>query len=246
MMNAQARSLLAGVYESADFTLDDVPSKLPHTNYSAHLLEVEPTFQVLSQHELRYGMIPILSRTSHIPIGILQDWRKHLRVDSSWRQGQRYGLAARLLTDEEETERAVTIRRDYLARHKYCPPKFVTHMGRQMCWQRSSDESFDSSDSSESEPSDEDVPLRRRPHQFAHKWRERFMRRSGFSLRAPHVRRRPKPGDEMLATFLADVEIAFEQYPRDRILNADETSWKIMNNRMVTVANCGSDAVACE
>jgi hypothetical protein len=34
-MNAQARSFLAGLYESAGFTFDDVSSKLPHTNYSA-------------------------------------------------------------------------------------------------------------------------------------------------------------------------------------------------------------------
>jgi hypothetical protein len=47
-MNAQACSLLAGVYESAGFTLDDVPSKLPHINYSARLLELEKIFQVLS------------------------------------------------------------------------------------------------------------------------------------------------------------------------------------------------------
>jgi hypothetical protein len=50
----------------------------------------------------------------------------------------------------------------------------------------------------------------------------------------------------MLAEILADVEIAFEQYPRDRILNADETSWKIINNCNVTIADCGSEAVACE
>jgi hypothetical protein len=70
------------------------------------------------------------------------------------------------------------------------------------------------------------------------------MRRSGFSLRRPQVRRRPKPNNEILAKFLADVEIAFEQYPRDRGLNADETSWKIINNRMVTVADWGSGGVA--
>jgi hypothetical protein len=131
---------------------------------------------------------------------------------------------------------AATIRRDYLARHQNCPPKFVTHMGRQ----RSSDKSFDLSDSSESEPSDEGVPLRRGPYQFTDRWGERFMPRSGFSLRCPHVRRRPKRNDEMFAKFLADVDIAFEQYPRDRILNADKTNWKLINNRMVTVADCGS------
>jgi hypothetical protein len=45
-MNAQARSLLAEAYESTGFTLDDVPSKLPHTNYSTRPLELELTFQV--------------------------------------------------------------------------------------------------------------------------------------------------------------------------------------------------------
>jgi hypothetical protein len=162
-INAQACSLFAGVYESAGFTVDDVPSKLPHTNYFAHLLELEPTFQVSPQHELHYGTILILSRTSHIPIGTLQDGRKHLLVDSSWERGERYGLAVQLLTDEEETELAAMIRRDYLSRYKYHPQKLVTRVGRQMCRWRSADYSFDSSDSSESERSDEDIPFRRRP-----------------------------------------------------------------------------------
>jgi hypothetical protein len=34
--------------------------------------------------------------------------------------------------DKEEAELVATIRYDYLARHKYCPPKLVTHIGRQM------------------------------------------------------------------------------------------------------------------
>jgi hypothetical protein len=100
----------------------------------------------------------------------------------------------------------------------------------------------DSSDSSDS--SGEGQP-RRRPGQFTHKWRERFLRKSGFSLRRPHVRKRPKPDDLVLAQFLTNMEIAVQQYPRDRIVNTDETSWKIVNNRMITVAERGSDDVSC-
>jgi hypothetical protein len=42
------------------------------------------------------------------------------------------------------------------------------------------------------------------------------------------------------------MDIVFDQYPGDRILNADETSWKIINNRMVTVADYGAEAVPCK
>jgi hypothetical protein len=42
------------------------------------------------------------------------------------------------------------------------------------------------------------------------------------------------------------MQSALEQYPRDRILNEDEVSWKILNHRMVTVAECGSEFVICE
>jgi hypothetical protein len=42
--------------------------------------------------------------------------------------GVQYWLAALLLKDEEEIELAATIRRDYLAWHKYYPLKLVTHM----------------------------------------------------------------------------------------------------------------------
>jgi hypothetical protein len=60
------------------------------------------------------------------------------------------------------------------------------------------------------------------------------------------MQRRSKPNDGILVHFLTDIQIAFEQQLRNQILNADATSWKILNNRMVTVADCGSESVACE
>jgi hypothetical protein len=48
------------------------------------------------------------------------------------------------------------------------------------------------------------------------------------------------------AQFLANIEVILDTYPLDRIPNADETSWKLMNNRMMTVAECGAKGVTCE
>jgi hypothetical protein len=67
-----------------------------------------------------------------------------------------------------------------------------------------------------------------------------------LSLRRPHIRRRSKPDGDAVAEFLGNVEIAAGHYGRDRILNVDETSWKLLNNRMITVAECGADGVACQ
>jgi hypothetical protein len=111
---------------------------------------------------------------------------------------------------------------------------------------KDTEEWVDANDSSDSSDSFENDGGGRRSKQFTHKWRERFLRLSGLSLRRPHSRRRPKPDDAYLAEFLTRIELAGAQFPRDRILNVDETSWKSVNNRMVTVAKCGSDNVACE
>jgi hypothetical protein len=91
-MEDRTRVFLEGVYTNAGFTLDDVPSKPRHIDYTPGLLELEPTFHILSRPDLPYGTIPALSQTSHIPIGTLQRWRKQLLVDVFWRPGERYFL----------------------------------------------------------------------------------------------------------------------------------------------------------
>jgi hypothetical protein len=57
---------------------------------------------------------------------------------------------------------------------------------------------------------------------------------------------RPKPNDEYLAQFRVEMEMTFAEYHLDRIINTDETSWKIINNRMETAAKCGAQAIPSE
>jgi hypothetical protein len=57
---------------------------------------------------------------------------------------------------------------------------------------------------------------------------------------------RPKRNDEYLAQFRVEMEMIFTEYPLDRIINSDETRWKIIIHRMVTVVSCGAQAIACE
>jgi hypothetical protein len=46
----------------------------------------------------------------------------------------------------------------------------------------------------------------------------------------PIIRQGPKPGDAILASIVASIEIALEQHARHWILNTDETSWKSLNH----------------
>lgn len=72
------------------------------------------------------------------------------------------------------------------------------------------------------------------------------MKRNGFSRRRFHVKRRADVDDAEVAEFLADWEAFAPQFESKNILNVDETSWKVLNNRCVTVALRGKDGVTCK
>jgi transposase-like protein len=241
-MEANKTPLLEALFRGAGFSLDDVPRIHRHHDYSARLLELEPIFITLAQSELPYGAVSALAKASDIPKGTLRDWRSQLKRDPSWRPSQGYGQGRRLLSNEEEAELAKRIREQYVDRGRYCPPLLVNRLASQIRARRDAEEE----DHPEESPDEDDATPKRRHKQFTHTWRDRFLREAGFSLRRPHLKRRPKPDDEYLARFLTEMEMIFTEYPINRIINADETSWKIINNRMVTLANRGAEAVTCQ
>jgi hypothetical protein len=188
----------------------------------------------------------IRAKVGHIPQPTRRHWRERLLTDDSCRAGERDGQAGRLWTDVEETQLAETLRHNSLVPKRYCPPKLVGRLGQRIRCQHDQVEWIEESDSWDSSDSSGEAMRQRHPAQFTHKWRERFLRRSGLSLRRSRIRRRPKPDDEFLAEFPTRVELAAEQYPPYRVINVDETSWKLINKCRVTIAESGSDGVACE
>jgi hypothetical protein len=151
-----------------------------------------------------------------------------------------------LLIDEEKTDLGATIRRDYISTHKDYPLKFIMPVVRRLYQDHRATDSANSTDSSDESHSEELRTSQRRRNPFTHKWREGFLHSHSFSLRHSQIRKRLKPSDGILAPFLTDMQIAFEQYSRDRILDTDETPWKNLNDRMVTMVDCGSESVTCE
>jgi hypothetical protein len=94
--------------------------------------------------------------------------------------------------------------------------------------------------------SPDDEPRRRHKRALRHQWKVGFLRGSGFSIRRRHARRRSVQNDECFAQFLANLEVIFDTYPLDRIVNADETTREFINNRIVIVAEYGVKGITCE
>jgi hypothetical protein len=121
----------------------------------------------------------------------------------------RFFLAARRTTrpqftiapDEKEADLAAEMRRDYIPTHKYCPPKLIMQMAGRLHQDHYATDSADSTDSSDERGSEELRTPRRRRNQFIYKRREPFLHSHGFSLKHPHIRRRPKPTAGFLPTF---------------------------------------------
>ena len=76
-------------------------------------------------------------------------------------------------------------------------------------------------------------------------WVDRFLSRHSLSKRKFHMARRAPVNDSVIAHFLNSYETAIHNYPDDFIINVDETSWRLLNNRMVTITKRGSDGVQC-
>jgi len=57
---------------------------------------------------------------------------------------------------------------------------------------------------------------------------------------------RSVPRLEIVSWSLTDWDIAKQQLPFDRILNAGETSWRVLHNGMRTITNTGLEDVSCD
>lgn len=70
-----------------------------------------------------------------------------------------------------------------------------------------------------------------------------FKKLNRFSSRRSHYKRRPVFTEKQEQHWNEEIKHIFETVPRDRILNCDETSWRIYPNGILTWAEKGSNSV---
>jgi hypothetical protein len=72
-----------------------------------------------------------------------------------------------------------------------------------------------------------------------------FRKRHKMSLRRPSFKRRPDVDETAIEAFILKVRDLLKVYPPDRVINIDETNWRMVNTGFLTWAKRGSKTVQC-
>ena len=72
---------------------------------------------------------------------------------------------------------------------------------------------------------------------------QNFKSRNRFSSRKPHIKRRPCSDSSYIEHWKFEISKLFDEVSHSRILNADETAWKIMPNGLTTWTVKGTDNI---
>jgi hypothetical protein len=81
--------------------------------------------------------------------------------------------------------------------------------------------------------------------QFSYTWLSGFLSRHHLSLRKPHVKRRTDPDDDAVCAFIAEMDWIMTSLPMEKVINVDETCWRVVDGQLRTVANTGAGTVRC-
>jgi hypothetical protein len=257
-MTIEQHQLVARLYERSGFSAADAEliKKRRHTDYARRMDELAPTFEVLTVADVPRGAIKAVAEVTGIPLGTIKDWRSKLLHDPEWRPYENRNEHRRCLSREQEAELCREIVEQYIEPGFYCPPKVCQVLaariyGREVeeKWAWDGDGAEDNDDSEASDDVDATDAVRhrhRRPRKavFTRRWRQGFLRRHSLSLRRPHLRRRPRINDEVVAQFLGEIGECFDRCGRRNIFNTDETHWSIINPHQVTIAPRGTEGVS--
>jgi len=209
--------------------------KRQHSDYSHAVKKgaLNLVFQTLKiKGRLPCHTLQTMAEKTEIAIGTLKWWRRNLKSDTEWRSDpHRTGVGLKL-PPEVEDRIATRIWTEFIARSLHCPPTFLYRLA-----------SFEATSLSMRDVEDVHDEAEKRAFKASRCWRRGFLKRHHFSARRFHVKKRSDPDDEIVSRFLNEWEAGKQQLPFHNILNADETSWRVLHNQMVTNTNTGADDV---
>ena len=163
------------------------------------------------------GVYDQVHTATGIPLPNLKRWRRQI-LDGVNPFDHNWRHRPRLLPKELEDQIFATLM-ERISQGIHCPRPYLRRVALEIG--RTHDEGF----------------------QAGRSWMKCFLKRYNLSFRKPHIRRRTKPNDPIVAEFLQMLEVARLEIPDSRICNMDETAWRLTNRRLETLAKRGSDEV---
>lgn len=196
----------------------------PLTNYEPAIKsgQLQPVFDMLPPKPDigPYQVRSQINKATGIPTTTVQYWQNKTKKDPTFlpNRHRSKNLALPPYLEEAIYQR---LNDEYISQRKYCPLSVLQKIA---LTQPNLPRSFKASDH----------------------WQRKFLKRHHLSIRKYHSKRRTDAKDEIVADYVYHYELAREQFEEDFIVNIDETSWRLLNNRLVTIAKTGADEVTCE
>lgn len=202
--------------------------KRPQRNYVRHKKVVDQVFAEF-QESLGRPCFTDVSRRSSVPESTVRNWYSQYLKDSTWRPYNTkliHGTHNRIFTDEQEKAIADYIEANYFA------PGYAFH---NYDFQILAMQAF--------------LELNRdaeivREFNCSEGFMAAFKSRNNFVSRRAHYKRRPGLNMEARTSWIERVCALLQEYPADRVVNADETTWRILPAGATTWAVKGADSVA--
>ena len=200
-------------------------SKHPHNDYYRQKDICNQVFQHFPN--VQRGSLARIAEQFNIPDSTIRGWYQHWKIDPSWRpyDGSVHGTHNRIFTNEEESSIADFIRQNFIQTGQIFQNIDFKNLASQAFLEKYNEE--------------EDCP----EPMFSPKFVRDFKKRNGLSSRKARYRRRPKFPKENIDDWISKVKELIRTKPADRILNGDETSWRILPSSMSTWADSGSDSI---
>ena len=199
--------------------------KRPQRDYSRNKAVVDRIYAVFDSTIGRPRFLN-LQREYGVPEATLRGWWKRRNEDPEWRPycTVNHGLHHRIFTDIEEE--AIT---QFIVEN-YFKPCHAFH---------DDDFRFLAMQAFLEKYQDQDPP----DFQCSPGFIADFKSRNHFSSRRAHYKRRPRVDSQTVEAWVTEVRTLLRTFPHDRIINGDETAWRILPNGATTWAEKGSDSV---
>jgi hypothetical protein len=182
-----------------------------------------------------------LSRKADIRRSTLSTWRLNLLKNPTWRpRRSHYALAKRIFSDAQEDELAQRIAATYLSQGL-----FYSDADFKIDALRFYQETIYQDEGADGELTDQEMEAISKFTASSTFIRD-FRYRNRISLRRPSFKRRRKVTNAEMDKFIHEVRQLMRVYPRERIVNIDETNWKAVPGGFLTWAHKGIECVHCQ
>jgi hypothetical protein len=199
--------------------------KRPHRVYNKE--EIEPILDYLTQEKIPWGAIAKIAYDSGIPHQTLSDWRKVRTTQGSENWFPLLEGHPNMRVFSQTQEQGL---KDYI----------TTNMINSGYGPERSDIQRVASNAYSAQSIGE---FRRDRFCASSTFTSSFMKRWNLSLRTPHAERRAHIDEDQVEMFTSRLNSASSDYPLNRILNFDETCWKIYMGPKKVIAEKGTDTV---